>query len=341
MWNLFSNSKKNSGRFAPTPTGALHIGNAYTALLAIISAKSYGYQSILRVDDLDVRSLPQACLQGQLYDLAWLGLEFDEGLIEGGPHAPYRQSARFHIYESAVKYLNQKGLLYPCYCSRKEIAAFAPHAQDEGFVYPGTCRPKQASILDLDKVRQPREDGRLPALRFNTHAFRASPALAKKSYHRCIIYRDLVYGFQSAHLDNEIGDFVIQRKDGVYAYQLACAVDDYTQSCSLVARGADLITSTHRQRLMFDALGLNLNECPEYAHVALVVDETGERLAKRNRSIQLKGLREQGIKPAQVRASLSRSLGGPDTDQIDEMVKAFSWKQLPTTAVPWSLHNSF
>ena len=340
MWNLFPSPQSQTARFAPTPTGALHIGNAYSALLSIVSAKYHGYKSILRIDDLDRRSIPKACLQEQLYDLAWLGLDFDEGIIEGGKNGPYRQSARFHIYESALQYLNQKACLYPCYCSRKEIAARAPHAQDEGLIYPGTCRPSQGQILDLNKIRRPRADGRLPALRFNTHAFQTSHSLNSQAQTRVISYQDLVYGHQSAHLDMDIGDFIIQRKDGIYAYQLACAVDDYVQSCSLVARGADLITSTHRQRLILDALDLDLTGCPQYAHAALVVDESGERLAKRNQSIQLRGLRALGYKPSAIRASLSRSLGGPDTDDIKKMVKAFTWEQLPTKAVAWSLNHS-
>ena len=340
MWNIFPRLSSESSRFAPTPTGSLHIGNAYSALLSIVSAKAFGHQSILRVDDLDVRSLPKGCIQEQLYDLAWLGLNFDEGLIEGGARGPYRQSQRFHIYQSALEYLNRKGLLYPCYCSRKEIATHAPHAQDEGFIYPGTCRPSEGTVLDLETIRRPREDGRIPALRFNTHAFQASSLIIDQTQSRVIKYHDLIFGKQSAHLDLEIGDFVVQRKDGIFAYQLACAVDDYSQNCSLVARGADLITSTHRQRLIFNALDLNLSECPQYAHVALVVDEHGERLAKRNQSIQLQGLRALGHKPAAIRASLSRCLGGPDTDNIETMVKSFTWDQLPTKVVPWSINNS-
>ena len=124
-------------------------------------------------------------------------------------------------------------------------------------------------------------------------------------------YHDLVYGQQSAHLDDHIGDFVLQRRDGVYAYQLACAVDDYQQGCALVARGADLITSTHRQRLILAALGLPQSQTPDYAHAGLVVDEHGERLAKRNQSTSLSGLREAGVPASHVRASLSRILGGP------------------------------
>jgi glutamyl-tRNA synthetase len=343
MWSMFQNQKlPKSGRFAPTPTGQLHIGNAYSALLSLITAKAHGCNCILRIDDLDKRSLPKGCLEGQLQDLEWLGLSFDEGLAEGGSRGPYRQSDRSDLYESALVYLNQQGLLYPCYCSRKEIAAVAPHAQDEGFVYPGTCRPLNRASLDLEHIRTQAVNGRYPALRFNTQTFKFSEHCNANTIdvnHRVMSYHDLVYGRQTAHLDEAVGDFVIQRKDGVYAYQLACAVDDYLFNCAYVVRGADLITSTHRQRLILAALNLPLNQIPRYAHVGLVVDHLGDRLAKRNESIQLKGLRESGVQPHALRASLSRILGGPDSDDIDQMASAFSWSQVPSQEVKWSLHT--
>ena len=346
MWSMLKRQiLSKTGRFAPTPTGQLHIGNAYSALLSLISAKAFGCHTILRIDDLDIRSLPRGCLQGQIDDLAWLGLPFDEGLLEGGSRKPYRQSARSHIYESALEYLNELGFLYPCYCSRKEIAAVAPHAQDEGHIYPGTCRPSQPTVLNLDEVRQTEINGRRPSLRFNTKLFSTSSTwIANSSLHpqhtpQVACYTDLVYGKQSAMLDMEIGDFVVQRKDQVYAYQLACAVDDVLYDCAYVVRGADLITSSHRQHILLAALQTPTIQLPKYAHAGLVVDKNGKRLAKRNHSIQLKGLRESGVKANQIRATLSTMLGGPDTDDIDKMAQRFSWSQVPSKPVSWSLNH--
>ena len=160
-----------------------------------------------------------------------------------------------------------------------------------------------------------------------------------QSYYAMIGYRDLVYGDQAIHLDRDIGDFVIQRRDGVYSYQLACAVDDYVQGCDLVARGEDLITSTHRQRLILAALDLPCHLSADYAHAGLVVDERGERLAKRNQSTSLSGLRDADISAGHVRAALSRMLGGPDSDDLNEMVQSFSWDQVSLTPVSWSLDD--
>lgn len=343
MWSDHQSTRatRGAGRFAPTPTGDLHIGNGYSALLALISARATNLQCALRIDDLDtVRVAARDYLTTQLQDLHWLGLTFDEGPTEGGPAAPYSQSQRSALYESALNALNERGLIYPCYCTRKEVIAAAPHAQDEGYLYPLTCRPSAPQKLDLDEVRQTRQRGRLPALRLNVGAINLSEdwtAGTESRDSRVIVYDDLIYGHQRAHLDRQIGDFVLQRRDGVYGYQLACAVDDYLQGCSLVARGADLITSTHRQRLILAALEVPRMEAPAYAHAGLVVDEHGERLAKRNQSTSLSGLRAAGVSAAQVRASLSRALGGPDSDDLDEMVRAFSWSQVSQAPVAWSL----
>ena len=351
MWSDHQSTTtiKRAGRFAPTPTGDLHVGNGYSALLAVVSARASGLRCILRVDDLDqVRVAARDYTQSQLRDLHWLGLTFDEGSEEGGPAAPYHQAQRSFIYESALAYLNERGLIYPCYCSRKEVIAAAPHAQDEGRVYPQTCRPRAPQRLDLDAVRRTQRRGRLPALRLNVGAITLSTDWSSSGLSssddgslggRVMTYHDLVYGEQRAHLDDHIGDFVLQRRDGVYGYQLACAVDDYQQGCALVARGADLITSTHRQRLILAALGLSQPQSPQYAHAGLVVDERGERLAKRNQSTSLSGLREAGVPASHVRASLSRILGGPDTDDVDNMVKSFSWDQVSSGPVSWRLSS--
>ena len=343
MWSdhHFIPPMRGAGRFAPTPTGNLHVGNAYSALLALVSAHAHDLTCLIRIDDLDtVRVSARDYTPNQLQDLAWLGLKFDEGLSEGGKAGPYRQSQRFSAYESALQYLNERGLLYPCYCTRKEIIAAAPHAQDEGYVYPLICRPVTPQKVDLEQVRRTSKRGRLPSLRLNVGALKLSRDWSLSSDEessRVIRYQDLIYGEQHAHLDEDIGDFVLQRSDGIYGYQLACAVDDYLQGCHLVARGADLITSTHRQRLILAALDLPFHLSSDYAHAGLVVDQHGERLSKRNQSTSLAGLREQGVSSGAVRASLSRALGGPDSDLLERMIKSFHWGQISQDTIVWSL----
>lgn len=342
MWIDYLNQRpsRRAGRFAPTPTGPLHIGNAYSALLAFLSAHSTGGICLLRIDDLDLKALPSGCMEDQMNDLTWLGLNFDEGPKREGIASPYRQSQRGNVYESALIELNNKGLLYPCYCTRKEIVAAAPHAQDEGYLYPNICRPSRPEPLDLERVRALEVNGRRPVLRLNVSAFKLEtswqiPAHTGTEDHRRIGYIDLIMGPQSAELDHEIGDFILQRRDGVYAYQLACAVDDVLQGCHWVARGADLITSTHRQRLLMSALDVPLNWIPSYAHAGLIVDERGERLAKRSQSTSLRGLREIGVSPERLRAALSKALGGPMRGDLAHLIQHFSWDQVSDEPVKW------
>ena len=320
--------KRRAGRFAPTPTGALHVGNGYTALLAHLCARHFDHASLLRVDDLDVRALPSGCLEAQLEDLSWLGIEYDESPALGGPAGPYRQSERGGVYSEALRQLNDQGLLYPCDCSRKEIAALAPHAQDEGVIYPGVCRPEHPAPISLDDL--PQERGRPPALRLNLHE------AVKRRQGSHIEWIDHIAGPQSFHLLNAVGDFVVRRGDGVFAYQLACAVDDLLQGCALILRGDDLLTSTARQLMIMELIGVSQDHRPAYAHVGLVVDAQGERLAKRAKSTQLSGLRAAGHSPYATRESLSVAWGGPPTGDLDLLIERFKLSSLPTGPVCWS-----
>ncbi len=332
---------RRAGRFAPTPTGALHLGNASTALLAHLCARALGHASLLRIDDLDPRATPAGCLEGQLEDLEWLGLRYDEGPREGGPCGPYAQSARGGRYALALERLNARGLLYLCACSRKELAALAPHAGEEGAPYPGRCRPalppRLRPPLDLSALTAPLLRGApaplAPELLGGALRLDLEGAVAEGLLPRALTLRDEVAGEGRYDLTGQVGDFVVCRRDGVFAYQLACAVDDVSQGCEVVVRGEDLLTSTARQRALLCCLGLPLESHPRYAHVALIVDAGGERLAKRRESTQLRGLRAAGVSPAEVRRALAEAWGAPPTGDLDLLTEWCALSRLPRGAV--------
>ncbi|HEX2093301.1 MAG TPA: tRNA glutamyl-Q(34) synthetase GluQRS, partial [Longimicrobiaceae bacterium] len=251
------------GRFAPSPTGRLHLGNARTALLAWLHARSAGGRFVLRVEDLDRGRVRPGYAEAQLADLRWLGVDWDEGPDVGGPFAPYLQSEREALYRETLGRLEERGLLYRCRCSRREIAAAAsaPHGPaDEGPRYPGTCRARPAGERDGPA-----------ALRFPV-----SPGE--------VGFRDLLQGPVAFDPEAETGDFVVRRRDGVAAYQLAVVVDDAAMGITHVVRGADLLPSTARQLLLYRALELLP---PEFLHVPLLLGPDGERLAKRHGAVSL------------------------------------------------------
>ena len=314
-----------AGRFAPTPTGHLHLGNARTALLAWLAARRQGLRNVLRVEDLDPKAIPSGCLEGQYTDLDWLGLIYDEGPRVGGPVGPYRQSERFHLYDGVLEQLNQMGLLYPCWCSRKEIqmALVAPHAGDEGPVYPGTCRPTvPATLTDLNAL--PTRRDRRPALRINTQA--AMDHLGM----RLVEFDDLIAGPQRFDVIRQMGDFVVRRVDGVAAYQIACSWDDVAMNCTLVLRGSDLLPSTARQWLLLTLLG---QELPNYAHTGLVMNRDGARLAKRDGAIALHQLRADGVSAEKVVTYLAEISGLPATSNLDDLTNALNISRLSASNV--------
>ncbi len=278
------------GRYAPSPTGALHLGNLRTALLAWLFARAAGGRFILRVEDLDLPRTRRGAAQTMLADLRWLGLDWDEGPDVGGLWGPYVQSMRQALYEAAIARLRDKGLIYPCYCTRAELAQIASAPQgDEGPRYPGTCRRLTA------RERAAREaSGRRPALRF----------IAPDSP---IQFDDLLHGAISESVAATVGDFIIRRSDGIVSYQLAVVVDDALMKITQVVRGADLLSSTARQLALYDALGYPRPR--EYAHVPLVTDGEGARLAKRDAAAGLDALRVAGYAPGQVLAMLAASCG--------------------------------
>jgi glutamyl-tRNA synthetase len=275
-------------RFAPSPTGDLHVGGAWTAVASWALARASGGQTVLRVEDIDTPRVVAGSAARIDEDLAWLGLDWDEGPRAGGPHAPYTQSERTSIYDAKLAELSAAGLTYPCDCSRAEISrvASAPHAGDE-IVYPGTCR---------DAPRD-REMKRSPAIRLRVP--HGGP----------VVFDDLVRGRVEQHVEVSVGDFVLRRGDGVYAYQLVVAVDDAMMRISHVVRADDLLASTARQILLMRLLGTPAEELPTYAHVPMVVASDGERLAKRAGSATVRALRERGVTPSEVVGTITHGLG--------------------------------
>jgi len=271
--------KDYRGRLAPSPTGLLHLGHARTFLIA--AQRASAGTLILRNDDLDTQRSRPDFAQAMLEDLNWLGIHWLEGPqadgTEPGNFGPYAQSKRATLYTTAFKQLQTSGAIYPCTCSRKDLlsAPHAPHAEDEDEpIYPGTCRHKH-----------PKETGEA------AWRFRVTDG---EEVH----FHDALLGPQTFIAGRDFGDFVIQRRDGVPSYQLACVVDDATMQITEVVRGRDLLRSTARQILLLCALD---HAIPSYAHVELMRNEQGERLAKRDAARSLRHLRESGLTAKQVR----------------------------------------
>jgi glutamyl-tRNA synthetase len=270
-------------RLAPSPTGALHLGNARTFLANWLLARQRGWTILLRIEDLDGPRIKRGADQQAIDDLRWLGVDWDEG--------PIYQSARRDAYADAVRQLIEAGRAYPCICTRKEVdlAASAPHAEDGAAVYPGTCRGKFASIDDARGA-----SGREPAIRFNVGD-------------EVIEFVDHVRGAQRFEMAR-LGDFVIQKADLTPAYQLAVVVDDATMGVTDIVRGNDLIDSTPRQIMLYRALGL-ADRIPKYYHLPLVVGADGRRLAKRHGDTRLAHYRDLGVPASRVLELLARWLG--------------------------------
>ncbi len=265
------------GRFAPSPTGAAHLGTARTALLAWLRARQAGGRFVMRVEDLDGPRVVPGSSESILRDLRWLGLDWDEGPDVGGDFGPYLQSERFDRYAAALQMLKASGHVYPCTCSRKEIAAIASAPSDgEELAYPGTCR------------EGPSHPERAPSWRFRNDAPTS--------------FTDALFG--EVH-ESAPSDFVVARADGVFSYQLAVVVDDRDMRITEVVRGHDLLSSTPRQLALFAALGA---PAPTYLHVPLVLDEDGQRLGKRHGSRAIAALRDAGTAPEEVLGWMAASL---------------------------------
>lgn len=292
------------GRFAPSPSGRMHIGNAFAALMAWLAARAAGGRMVLRIEDLDERCQNRDVAQTLIDDLAWLGLTWDEG--------PHWQSARTALYADAVARLTDLGLTYPCFCSRADVhAAAAPHASDGTYVYRGTCRGLSAAEAEARRAM------RAPATRLAVDDAE-------------IAFTDAVLGRRTEALARDCGDFVIRRADGIFAYQLACAVDDALMGVTQVVRGNDLLGSTARQMYVQRLLGL---PSPGYGHVPLLVAADGRRLAKRNGDLDLGALRARGVTPERLAGWFGALAGFVDAGaelRADELVEHFSWDALAT-----------
>jgi glutamyl-tRNA synthetase len=306
------------GRFAPSPTGELHLGSVATALFAAARARRAGGALVLRVEDLDAPRVVPGSEASQLDDLAWLGIVFDEGPREGGPARPYRQSERTALYAAAIDALARAGHTYLCDCSRAEIArvASAPHEGEEGPRYPGTCRPNGMAARDF---RRP------PAVRLAVPTGRE------------VRWEDAVTGPAARLATDVVSDFVLRRADGAYAYQLATLVDDVAMRITEVVRGADLAPSAPKQALLAELLGAS---APRYLHVPMLTGADGDRLAKRAGGATVRGERARGRAPGELLASIARAYGqdvapAPAEPRavLDSIAAALDCARFPTSGV--------
>ncbi len=300
-----------TGRLAPSPTGGLHLGHARTFLAAWLAARSQGGRVILRIEDLDASRARAEATQGAIDDLRWLGLDWDEGPDVGGPSPPYIQSQRLDRYNDALASLKAREMVYPCTCTRAEIQrmASAPHAEDEGPSYPGTCAYRSAS--DADTL------GDAPfAWRFRVPD---GP----------VAWHDLFQGRREGWPSLDGGDFLVARNGQGASYQLAVVADDASMGMTQVIRGDDLIPSTPRQILLYQAFGYRV---PTFGHVPLVIGSDGRRLAKRDDAIKLATLRANGLHSRVLVGVLARSLGMDVPKHyysIKDMIMAFDPARVP------------
>lgn len=303
------------GRLAPSPTGAQHIGNARTFLLAWLSLRSQGGRVILRMEDLDSpRTKPGAARQA-IEDLRWLGLDWDEGPDIGGVRGPYVQTQRLDRYRKLVSELMADEQVYPCGCSRRDVAeaASAPHWEHEGPRYPGTCAFRK--VGDADRFGTQPISWRWRCSRHTTE------------------WHDGLAGPQSCVVAEALGDFIVAKGDDTVAYQLAVVIDDHEMGVTEVVRGDDLLPSTFRQLELYRYWNW---QPPAFIHVPLVVGPDGRRLAKRHGDTRLATLREAGVTAAALVGWLAWASGLRETTEpvtAGELVGDFHWSRIPNQ--PW------
>ena len=307
------------GRLAPSPTGAQHIGNARTYLLAWLSIRSRGGRLVMRIEDLDSPRVKTWAVQQAIDDLRWLGLDWDEGPDVGGTNAPYIQTERIEQYRDAFESLRVGDRVYPCTCSRSDVlaAASAPHAGEEGPIYPGTCAirsAKDAEALDDQPF---------------SWRFRTSETTQR--------FADAFVGDVQMNVAGELGDFVIAKTNGTPAYQLAVVCDDHAMGVTEVLRGDDLLPSAFRQLELYEFFGWTP---PTFAHVPLVIGTDGRRLAKRHGDTRLSTLRAQGVRAESLLGLLAQSCGlreTADPTTARELLADFGLAKLPRR--PFVVHE--
>ena len=294
----------STGRYAPSPSGRMHLGNLMCCLLAWLSAKSKGGQVLLRIEDLDTQRCPRSYADAIVDDLAWLGLAAD------GPTPPVYQSDRSEIYQRYFDELSRRGLVYPCFCSRSQLhAADAPHRSDGNVVYAGTCRNLTPEEIVLRTARR-------------------KPAWRVMVPDETISFVDGHMGPYAENLAQDCGDFYLRRADGVFAYQLAVVVDDARMGVTEVVRGADLLSSTARQLYLYRLLGL---QAPGFAHCPLLLAPDGRRLSKRDGDQSLENLREK-YTAQEIVGKLAYAYGlqpEPAPRTPESLIKDFSWAKVP------------
>ena len=292
-------NKKPVGRFAPTPSGRMHLGNVVAALMSWLSPKSQGGSWILRMEDLDTLRTKEEYAQLLREDLRWLGLDWDE---ETQP-----QSLRSQVYDGYFEKLREMGLLFPCYCTRSQLHNVnAPHLSDGTYVYAGTCR----NLTEAERSAQKR----LPSWRV---------MVPDREY----AFTDLVQGDYRENLTTDCGDFVVRRADGVYVYQLAVTVDDGEAGVTEVVRGWDLLGSAPRQMYLQDLFGF---EHPEYAHIPMLMAPEGRRLSKRDQDLDMGAIRSR-MSPEKLIGVLAQASGLTETaDPISakELASVFDWNKI-------------
>jgi glutamyl-tRNA synthetase len=301
--NSFPEQAIYRGRLAPSPTGLLHVGHAHTFWIAAQRAAERRGTLILRNEDLDPQRCRAEFVDWMIEDLHWLGISWQEGPDCGGPSAPYTQSERRDFYLQAWKRLREIGAIYPCTCSRKDVALAvgAPNDGDDEPIYSGKCRPA-SSLPGAARLRRRGTDEASVATRAVQTASVDEPAGFNWRFrvpdNEEICFDDLHLGAQRMLAGHDFGDFIVWRRDDIPAYQLAVVVDDAAMGITEVVRGADLLKSTARQILLYRALGLPI---PDFYHCDLVRDETGTRLAKRHDCLSIRKLRDMGWTPELVR----------------------------------------
>jgi len=294
-------SKEIVGRFAPTPSGRLHLGNLQCCLLAYLSARSRGGKFLLRIEDLDVPRCPKRLSDQCIEDLRFLGFTWDE--------APLYQSERTEIYQKYFDELKALGLVYPCFCTRAQLhAAIAPNLGDRESVYSRAC-----ASLTAGEVAQ-REKTRRPAMRMRVPD-------------EIVSFTDGHFGPVSEHLAQDCGDYIIRRSDGLFGYQLAVVIDDALSGVNEIVRGRDILFSTPRQIHLQRTLGF---DTPDYFHIPLLMDANGRRLAKRDKDLDLTALAKI-MSPEQILGMLSYSAGVIPENRpasLDELIRVFDWQNV-------------